>query len=61
MGQGDPAIDRPLLPALEAVDLFFLSLAFFIMAIGLAQLFADDLPSCSRSPSAGHASRSSSN
>jgi uncharacterized membrane protein YqhA len=40
---GDPTIDRPLMPALEAVDFFFMSLAFFITAIGLAQLFVGDL------------------
>jgi uncharacterized membrane protein YqhA len=44
MDMGNPALERPLLPALEAVDLFFMALAFFIMAIGLAQLFVGDLP-----------------
>jgi len=43
MNLGDPTIERPLLPALEAVDLFFMALAFFITAIGLAQLFVGDL------------------
>jgi uncharacterized membrane protein YqhA len=36
-------IERPLLPALEAVDMFFMALAFFIVAVGLAQLFVGDL------------------
>ena len=36
-------VERPLLPALEAVDMFFMALAFFIVAIGLAQLFIGDL------------------
>ncbi len=36
-------IERPLLPALEAVDMFFMGLAFIIVAIGLAQLFMSDL------------------
>jgi uncharacterized membrane protein YqhA len=31
-------------PALEAVDLFFLALVFFIMAIGLVQLFVGEVP-----------------
>src|SRR6187401_2708046 len=39
----DPTIDRPLIPALEAVDLFFLALVFLIMAIGLVQLFVGDI------------------
>lgn len=39
-----PDMDRPFLPALEAMDLFFMALAFFIVAIGLAQLFIGDLP-----------------
>jgi uncharacterized membrane protein YqhA len=39
-----PDMERPLLPALEAVDLFFMGLAFFIVSIGLAQLFVGDLP-----------------
>ena len=39
----DPTVERPLLPALEAVDLFFLALVFIIMAIGLVQLFVGDL------------------
>ena len=38
-----PEVDRPLLPTLEAVDLFFMALAFFIVAIGLAQLFIGDM------------------
>jgi uncharacterized membrane protein YqhA len=38
------AVERPLMPALEAVDLFFMALAFFIVAIGLAQLFVGDMP-----------------
>jgi len=37
-------VERPLLPALEAVDMFFMGIAFFIVAIGLAQLFVGDLP-----------------
>ena len=39
-----PDIERPLMPALEAVDLFFMSIAFFIVAVGLVQLFIGDLP-----------------
>jgi uncharacterized membrane protein YqhA len=39
----DPLVDKPLLPALEAVDLFFMALVFLIMAIGLVQLFIGDL------------------
>jgi uncharacterized membrane protein YqhA len=39
-----PDIERPLLPALEAVDLFFMAIAFFIVAVGLVQLFLGDLP-----------------
>ncbi len=38
------AVERPMLPALEAVDMFFMALAFFIVAIGLVQLFVGDLP-----------------
>jgi uncharacterized membrane protein YqhA len=38
-----PDMERPLLPVLEAVDLFFMALAFFIVAIGLAQLFVGDM------------------
>lgn len=37
-------VERPLLPALEAVDMFFMALAFFIVAVGLVQLFVGDLP-----------------
>jgi uncharacterized membrane protein YqhA len=37
-------MERPLMPALEAVDLFFMALAFFIVAIGLAQLFVGEVP-----------------
>jgi uncharacterized membrane protein YqhA len=37
-------VAQPLLPALEAVDMFFMGIAFFIVAIGLAQLFVGDLP-----------------
>ena len=40
----DPLVDKPLLPALEAVDLFFMALVFLIMAIGLVQLFIGDVP-----------------
>ncbi len=40
----DPSVERPLVPALEAVDMFFLALVFFIMAIGLVQLFIGELP-----------------
>lgn len=40
----DPTIEKPLLPALEAVDLFFMALVFIIMAIGLVQLFIGDMP-----------------
>lgn len=36
-------VERPLLPALEAVDLFFMALAFIILAIGLAQLFMGEI------------------
>lgn len=36
-------VDRPLLPALEAVDLFFMAIAFLIAAIGLMQLYLGDL------------------
>ena len=39
-----PDIERPLLPALEAVDVFFMAIAFFIVAVGLVQLFIGDLP-----------------
>jgi len=39
-----PEMDRPLLPALEAVDVFFMAIAFFIVAVGLVQLFIGDLP-----------------
>jgi uncharacterized membrane protein YqhA len=39
-----PDIERPLKPALEAVDLFFMAIAFFIVAVGLVQLFIGDLP-----------------
>jgi uncharacterized membrane protein YqhA len=39
-----PEVERPLLPALEAVDMFFMALAFFIVAVGLVQLFVGDLP-----------------
>lgn len=39
----DPGAERPFLHALEAVDMFFLSLVFFIMAIGLVQLFVGDI------------------
>lgn len=37
-------VERPLLPALEAVDVFFMAIAFFIVAVGLVQLFIGDLP-----------------
>lgn len=40
----EPEAERPLLNALEAVDLFFLALAFFIVAIGLVQLFIGEVP-----------------
>jgi uncharacterized membrane protein YqhA len=39
-----PDVERPLLPALEAVDLFFLAIAFFVVAVGMVQLFLGDLP-----------------
>lgn len=35
---------HPLLPALEAIDLFFIALALLIVAIGLMQLFLVDVP-----------------
>jgi len=38
-----PEMERPLLPALEAVDVFFMAIAFFIGAVGLVQLFIGDL------------------
>ena len=37
-------VERPLLPALEAVDMFFMALSFLIVAIGLAQLFVGEMP-----------------
>jgi uncharacterized membrane protein YqhA len=39
-----PEMARPLIPSLEAVDLFFMAVAFLILAIGLSQLFLADLP-----------------
>ncbi|MBL8003443.1 MAG: YqhA family protein [Flavobacteriales bacterium] len=39
-----PDVERPLLPALEAVDVFFMAIALFIVAVGLVQLFIGDLP-----------------
>jgi uncharacterized membrane protein YqhA len=39
----NPGADRPFLHALEAVDMFFLALVFFIMAIGLVQLFVGEI------------------
>ena len=39
----DPEAERPFLHALEAVDMFFLALVFFIMAIGLVQLFVGEI------------------
>ena len=39
----DPEAERPFLEALEAVDMFFLALVFFIMAIGLVQLFVGEI------------------
>ena len=40
----NPTVAKPLVPALEAIDLFFLALVFFIMAIGLVQLFIGEVP-----------------
>lgn len=39
-----PEVERPLLPALEAIDMFFMAIALFIVAVGLSQLFLGDLP-----------------
>jgi uncharacterized membrane protein YqhA len=39
-----PGMARPLLPSLEAIDLFFMAIAFLILAMGLVQLFLSDLP-----------------
>jgi uncharacterized membrane protein YqhA len=39
-----PDMERPLLPALEAVDVFFMAIAFLIVSVGLVQLFIGDLP-----------------
>ena len=38
-----PEVERPLPPALEAVNMFFMALAFFIVAVELVQLFVGDL------------------
>jgi len=37
-------VERPLLPAREAVDMFFMALSFFIVAVGLVQLSSETCP-----------------
>ena len=36
--------EKPLLPALEAVDLFMLALVVLLLALGLVKLFLSDMP-----------------